>query len=671
MRRLVPLYVLVALGLSSCIVQLISFEVPPAVRAGRPFEVVVTGTARSEGLGSEPCAAVLQIPNGFAVLSAGSNHASATLRRDDAALLALYTPEPGHYLAGFSGQLSTGGSNPVVLRVLLHAPLAQGPYTFKVALAGVRAGGFVAQVPAGVGSFAQITAAPHSQPITVGTRPPAEFSIAPAGLRWHSTAGWSGVTFGDVNRDGRDDVAGIARLGDGPHVFLAQPGGTWSESSSGLPGSSGRSNVAFGDFNGDGWLDLGDGNGSAFLGNGGSSWTRSNNGIAIRGGGMEGVAVGDVNGDGFDDVAFAGHFSGYVQVFLSNGAGAWTEASAGLPNQTQGSIDGGHKLMLRDVTGDGFVDVVWTRYYAPNVWAGDGRGNWTPGTGLGPHQFWGAGSGDLDGDGVLELVFGTFDLGSGQGGGGVQVYGRTGANAWALRGNTGLPATGLVQDVALADFDRDGNLDVVFGAYGVNVGLSLYRGAGDGTFAPWTGSGLPAAGLTNVEGLAAGDVDGDTFPDVGAAVYGLGLVVWRNDRTGFSRYDASCRGALGTAPQIGFAGGDPRLGNSSFVWTAAAGPANAPAALWLGASKTFLNGLPVLPLDLSLIGAPTCRLVAAPEVVLPTALNGSGAGHLAMPIPATPSLFQATVFGQWGTLAPAANPLGLVFTGGAAARIGG
>jgi hypothetical protein len=648
------------LVLPSCLVQLVSFDVPPVVRQGRLFEVVVTGTATVES-GTEDAAAVLQLPGGFVLVSAGSNQ-GVTVKRDDPRLMALYRAETGHYLAGFSGANSTGGSNPAVLRVLVQAPAALGSHRLKVALAGVRQGQFVAQDPAGVTDFALITAPTHSKPVVVQDVPGADFAIHVTGLPTYSSSGWGGVGFGDVDRDGDEDLAAIARLGDGPHVYLTDGQGSWLDSSAGLRGSSGRSHVAFGHFNRDGLLDLGDGNGNAFLGNGGSAWTRSNTGIVIRGGGMEGVAVGDANADGLDDVAFSGHFSGFVQVFLSNGAGGWTEASAGLPNLTQGNIDGGHKLLLRDVTGDGKPDVVWTRYYKPNVWAGDGQGNWTAGTGLGLHQFWGAAAGDLDGDGGLELVFTVFDLGNGQGGGGIQVYKRSGPNAWTLVPGTGLPASGMLQGLALADFDRDGRLDLVHGGYGNNIGLSAYRGAGNGTFTPWTGIGLPASGLTNVEDLAAGDWNGDSFPDLAAAVYGLGLLVYRNERTGFSLHGAGCRGTLAAEPRIGSTGGAPRIGNAGFTWTVGSGPAMAQAAFWIGAQRTDQ--------DLGPIGAPGCKLHTPLLVAFPTALDASGNGRLPMPVPNVPALYQGTVFGQWGIVAPGTNALGAVFTGGGAARVG-
>jgi hypothetical protein len=653
---------------SSCLVTLTRFTVPQSVASGALFEVAVEGTARVES-GAEDAGAVLQLPLGFTVRSAGQSQSGVTLKRDDPMLLALYRAESGHALHAFSGRNSTGGSANVVLRVVVEAPPGTGTATLKVALAGVRGGVFVAQDPAGVTDFAQIAAATHAQQVTVTTRTSTDFTLAAKGLPYLDPANWGGVAFDDVDGDGRDDVAGIARLGDGPHVYLAQRDRSFVERSAGLRGSSGRSDVAFGDFDGDGLLDLADGNGKAWLGDGGASWTLATNGIVLRGGGMEGVAVGDVDGDGRDDVAFSGHFSGYVQVFLSRGRNQWQEASSGLPNSTQGSIDGGHKLLLRDVTGDGLVDVVWSRYYQPNVWSGDGRGNWTAGSGFGAHQFWGIDAGDLDGDGRLEIVAGVFDLGSGLGGGGIQAYWRTGPNQWGQPIATGLPATGGAEDVALADFDRDGVLDLVAGWYGTTQGISLWRGNGDGTFAAWTQSGLPETPVGNTEGIAVGDINGDTFPDIGIAIYGQGLGVWINERTGFSRYGEDCRGTLPSRARIGTSGGAPQQGNAAFAWTLQAGPPGAPVLFWGGFDKRFLAGQPVLPLSLQQFGAPGCVLLAPPIASAALALDPSGRASFPLPIPNDPRLHKAVLFGQWGILAPGANALGFVVSDGGAVRI--
>src|SRR4029077_404844 len=64
--------------------------------------------------------------------------------------------------------------------------------------------------------------------------------------------------------------------------------------------------------------------------------------------------------------------------------------------------------------------------------------------------------------------------------------------------------------LALADFDRDGKLDVAVVCAGSN-NLVVYRGIGDGTFAA---SAMTYAAGGPSRSVAVGDFDGDGWPDV-------------------------------------------------------------------------------------------------------------------------------------------------------------
>jgi hypothetical protein len=90
----------------------------------------------------------------------------------------------------------------------------------------------------------------------------------------------------------------------------------------------------------------------------------------------------------------------------------------------------------------------------------------------------------------------------------------------------------------------------------------------------------------------------------------------------------------------------------------------------LGTSKTSLFGVPALPLPLDPFGAPGCSLLAEPAVLLPSVTSATGAAGVGTPVPNSTSILLATVFGQWGVFGLGANPLGIVFSEGAAARIG-
>lgn len=382
-----------------------------------------------------------------------------------------------------------------------------------------------------------------------------------------------------------------------------------------------------------------------------------------------GVALGDVDLDGIDDVAFAGHFSGFCQVFRSNGNRTFTEISNGLPNATVLNPDGGHDMVIRDLTGDGLPDLVWTRFYAASVWAGDGQGNWTPGSGLPAYQFYGVDAGDIDGDGTLELVFGVFDVGGTiGGGGGVQVYKHVGNNVWQAMQGTGLPTSGMAMGVALLDFDRDGWLDVAVGYYESNRGLELWRNTGQGQFVLRTQSGLSPLSLGPVEELSVGDFNGDTFPDLVAAVVGEAPMVFHNLLAGAFAYGSPCTHGAFAMPSIQTIG-QPAIGNQAFGFHLSGGVSNSFGLFWLGSSSRMFQGQPVLPLELSPVGAPGCHLWAEPLATVFVGFDGTGSGTVGVPIPFAPQLLWSTWFGQGANFAPSANALDFLLTAGMTVRV--
>ena len=79
--------------------------------------------------------------------------------------------------------------------------------------------------------------------------------------------------------------------------------------------------------------------------------------------------------------------------------------------------------------------------------------------------------------------------------------------------------------VAVADFNRDGHLDIA-AANRQDVTLSLFLGNGDSTFAPAT---TVSVG-DSPAGIAAADLNGDGYPDLALASFGtdsLGVLLSR------------------------------------------------------------------------------------------------------------------------------------------------
>ena len=126
--------------------------------------------------------------------------------------------------------------------------------------------------------------------------------------------------------------------------------------------------------------------------------------------------------------------------------------------------------------------------------------------------------------------------------------------------------------------------------------------------------------------------------------------------TGLQYFGSSCSGSLGN-PTLRVTGA-LGLGNTlTFTVTNSAAPL---AQLWLGFSTTTWNGLN-LPLDLALIGVPSCFVNVSLE-----ALIYSGAlTPLQVPIPVLPVLLGATSYWQCALLNDPSNKL-VVMTKGAA-----
>jgi len=143
-------------------------------------------------------------------------------------------------------------------------------------------------------------------------------------------------------------------------------------------------------------------------------------------------------------------------------------------------------------------------------WRGFDTG--TFGRGFGPKSF---AVGNLDGDGDLDILVGDSFFGSP----GISVLKNNGDQTFAAPVYYSLPQSQTVGEVALSDFDLDGDLDAfatIRGDFDQLLKIMVWRNNGDGTFAAPiefpTGQG-PA-------GIVIADFTGDGKPDVITANYG-------------------------------------------------------------------------------------------------------------------------------------------------------
>ena len=343
-------------------------------------------------------------------------------------------------------------------------------------------------------------------------RPPLTFT---AGI------GPSAVAAGDFNGDGKLDIVivnyGYAGGGDTISVLLGNGDGTFQPEVDFTVGY-GPDSVAVADFNGDGKLDLAValsvGGAALLLGNGDGTF-RTSTGIGVPYD-PNSIVAGDLNGDGKQDLVVAGTYSANkdtVSVLLGNGDGTFQPA-VGYPAQKNAFA-----LVLGDFNGDGQPDVAVANATGPRGYSATpgvtillGKGDGT----LEPAGFYGSGGtdegiavADFDKDGRLDLAVGIGDAVAVMRGDGHGHFQR--ADSYAA---------GVSPDsVAVSDFDGDGKLDMAV-ANSSSQNVSFLRGNGDGTFQPP----VNYAAADNPGSIVAGDFNGDGKPDLVMTNYYLDAV---------------------------------------------------------------------------------------------------------------------------------------------------
>ncbi|MDN3024595.1 FG-GAP-like repeat-containing protein [Streptomyces sp. S.PB5] len=234
------------------------------------------------------------------------------------------------------------------------------------------------------------TATVWTGPLSRSGRPAAAKAFGSDDFRYYDVLD---AAAGDVNGDGRDDLALTYYIGDGGYgsaFYLASASGSASGgvfTSAAAPEGTGE--AAFGDVNDDGYDDLVRGDedrstitvalGSAAGLSPEATWkTYSQNTPGVPGGKESvdlfgaSVSAGDINGDGYDDVAVGapGEELGYddgagvVDVLYGGpggltgkGAQGFSQDTAGVPGAVESGDDFGAAVRLLDINGNGYADL--------------------------------------------------------------------------------------------------------------------------------------------------------------------------------------------------------------------------------------------------------------------------------------------------------------------------
>lgn len=257
-------------------------------------------------------------------------------------------------------------------------------------------------------------------------------------------------------------------------------------------------------------------------------WTRALGPAAN--GDFHAVTIADFDADGLPDLAGGGADRRGIRLWLANGDGTWSSVDGpqylGLPAcLASGDIDGDSRT---DVVVAGRGDMpgvrVWLNGYGL-VWKEGEPATIT-------HSYAAVKLVDLNADGYPDIVAarerGDVSAGTSKAGG-IAVWLNREGKGWS--GDIGPRATETYTDIAVADFDGDGHVDIVGSRWGNPGGLDIWYGNSSGS---WTRSLEDPAIKLNYQGVDVGDFNGDGAIDIVATSYqsDLGVCILLNDREG-------------------------------------------------------------------------------------------------------------------------------------------
>ncbi|MBL8173918.1 MAG: VCBS repeat-containing protein [Bryobacterales bacterium] len=359
-----------------------------------------------------------------------------------------------------------------------------------------------------------LTPAPYIRQIKVlfgkgdGTLIGAPAYAIPSGIRRLYTA--------DFNKDGKPDL--LANYSGGAAVLIGLGNGSMQQPLKIPVAGAFVNDAASGDFNNDGKLDIAvaDTNNRVWIIPGNGDGTFQNPVARNIGARVSFLAAGDVNGDGKPDLIAggseptSGSNSNLPTMFLAGNGDGTFQAAANINGAT-----GANQALLADVSGDGKLDLVTTRYGEFNsttnpgavaVFTGNGNGTFqnavSYSAGINPSSTLAA---DLNADGKLDLVATTtttnfgFRLA-------ILLNSGTGAFGAASLINTDFGP----KEAVAADFNNDGKQDLMVSHCCGDTDVTFHIGNGNGTFQTEI---LVTAG-DSPNGLVTADFNADGKPDL-------------------------------------------------------------------------------------------------------------------------------------------------------------
>jgi FG-GAP-like repeat len=275
------------------------------------------------------------------------------------------------------------------------------------------------------------------------------------------------------------------------------------------------------DLNNDGKLDLvvaneKGGDVSVLLGDGKKGFSPSSGSPFRAGPNPNDLASGDFNGDGLVDLAIANHETQHITVLLGDGRGSFAPAPhSPVAFAVKPHV---HGVAAGDLNGDGRLDLLTDSWAEDRLVLrfGDGDGRFeTPGTyvAVGRHPYQRVRVADLNGDGTADIVSPNLE------GDNVTILLGDGKGKFHQPARSPFPCGDSPFNVAIGDVNADGKPDLAI----VNSpsstsdrsgqdGLTILIGDGLGAFTKMAGSPFVTGKFPNIP--AIGDLNGDGVADV-------------------------------------------------------------------------------------------------------------------------------------------------------------